>query len=260
MNDCPVCRGLRWVRTDAPIGDPRFGKLEPCPRCSGAAQTERLRRISRLGGDLATARLEQWRPMPGVEGVMPDLIQYLIKRGKGDDRKATGWVTLSGPYGTGKTHLLAALVNHYVEAGVPAVYTTMGELLQQLRDTFDPESKTSYSALWRDLTDARVVAIDEVEKFHGTQWAQEQVFLYLNARYNAIGDGLTILATNVDCRPATFVVMPDNGWGEGYIESRMRDGRGIILSQFWKAHDVRPLMEEMESERKAPQAKQVELF
>lgn len=249
LEGCPTCKGLGVVRYDVPVGDPNFGQVEACPDCGPANEAARLRKLSRLTGDLATARLEHWRPMPGVDSVLPDVVAYLVKRGSGDDRKATGWITFSGPFGTGKTHLLASLVNHYAEAGVPAVYATMAEILQQLRDTYDEEAGVSFSNLWRDLTEARVVAIDEVEKFHGTTWAQEQVFAFLNHRHNNMNRTLTLLATNADCRRPDFSVLPPGPWAEGYIESRMRDGRGLILTDFWKAHDARPLMDEMEQAR-----------
>lgn len=250
LGTCRTCAGIGYIRYDVPVGHPLFGNMVSCPDCGTATEAIRLRAMCRLTGDLEHARLQDWRALPGVESVMPRLVQYLIKRGNGDDRKATGWVTLSGPAGTGKTHLLAALVNHYIEAGVPAIYATMAEILQQLRDTYDADRKASYSALWRDLTDsARVVAIDEVEKFSGTPWAQEQVFAFLNSRWNNMGQALTVLATNIDCRPRPFYVLPQGIWGDGYIESRMRDSRGIIITEFWNAGDARPILSELERAR-----------
>lgn len=251
--DCPLCGGLGVLREDVPIEHPNFGKLFPCNACGNQLQAARLRKLSRLTGDLAACRLEHWRPLPGVEMVMPQVVAYLVKRGKGDDRKATGWITLSGPAGTGKTHLLASMVNHYIEAGVPAIYATMGEILQQLRDSYDPKAQASYSQLWRDLTDnAMVVAIDELEKFSGTAWAQEQVFAFLNHRYNAMNETLTLMATNMECMGDNFVILPDTQWGTGYIESRMRDSRGIIINDFWRANDARPLADELEKQLALP--------
>jgi hypothetical protein len=29
--DCPTCGGLGYLRSDAPVGHPSFGKIGPCP-------------------------------------------------------------------------------------------------------------------------------------------------------------------------------------------------------------------------------------
>ena len=33
VDDCPVCRGKRYVRRDLPIGHVDFGKAIRCPKC-----------------------------------------------------------------------------------------------------------------------------------------------------------------------------------------------------------------------------------
>ena len=49
--DCAICLGKGCVRLDVPLGDPRFGKLYPCP-CRVAdiqnARAEMLRSLSNL--------------------------------------------------------------------------------------------------------------------------------------------------------------------------------------------------------------------
>jgi DNA replication protein DnaC len=230
-------------RRDLPIEHEDFGKLLPCETCGAGRKTEYLQKLSRLRGTLADASLEEWKPLPGAERVVKDAVSYLFR--KGDDAKATGWMTLSGPSGTGKTHLLAAMVNHFIAIQRPAVYITMQELLETLRQAYRPDARALQSTLWRDITEeAEVLAIDELEKFAGTQWAQEQVFALLNQRYDLRNKTLTLLATNEDLRQPGVRLLPTADWDDEYIISRIRDGRNLLLTDFWYADDVRPTLRE----------------
>ncbi len=49
--NCPHCHGIGYVRYDVPVGDPRFGRLEPCVcRATEIAEAarQRLFALSRL--------------------------------------------------------------------------------------------------------------------------------------------------------------------------------------------------------------------
>ena len=235
---------MGYQKLDVPIQHEKFGKLVPCETCGAGRKTEYLQRLSRLRGDLATADVKDWQPLPGVERVLKDAVSYLFRRG--DETKSTGWITLSGPHGTGKTHLLASLVNHFVGLQRPAVYISMQELLEELRRSYRPGARVLQSQLWRDITEeAQVLAIDELEKFAGTAWAQEQVFALLNHRHDTRGQTLTILATNEDLRQPDVQLLPTADWDDEYILSRIRDGRNLLLTDFWFADDLRPQLEEL---------------
>lgn len=239
--------GIGWVRGQFPIEHPDFGKLFRCPECGRGKRAARLKGFSRLRGDLATCELAQWKALPGVGRVLPDLTGYLLRSGKGDDTQSHGWITMSGPNGTGKSHLLAALVNHFVTAERPAIYTTMQEMLQDLRSAYDPKSEHTYSQLWNDIVTADVLAIDEIDKFAGTAWAQEQVFAMLGRRYDEGDRLLTVLATNVDCRSERFRILPPGPFPSGYLESRICDTRNLLLTDFWKGFDARAVGDMIEN-------------
>jgi DNA replication protein DnaC len=150
--------------------------------------------------------------------------------------RGRGWLTFWGKPGVGKTYLLAAVVNEARKRDMPAVYTTMAELLDDFRRTFDPGSPVPFAALWEAVTTAQVLAVDELEKFNTTDWAEERFFMLIEKRYREADQLLTIFATNK--RVERGFMMMDDSYAAGYLESRLTDGRFAVVEI--GGGDVRP--------------------
>ena len=233
---CEVCQGLGVVKNDYPIEHERFGKLEPCPACRGTAGQDRLRKLSRLNHDLLQADLKLFDPRDSLGTVAQRIATWM--------RGNYGWLTLTGPHGTGKTYLLAAIANIYIAQGTTALYTTVADLLGDLQATFNPNSNQVYSSLFASVMNVDVLLLDEAEKWHATQWAQVQVFRMLEHRSRYLSKYRTVLATNTDLRPLEIApgstsLYPDALY-PNYIESRICGG--MIISDFWNETDLRPIM------------------
>ncbi len=100
---------------------------------------------------------------------------------------------LSGPVGTGKTHLLAATLAHLVlEVGVQARYVEISLLYATIRRGFQ-EGKSGGEIIG-PLSEVEVLAIDELGKGRGSPFEMETMDELIARRYNA--HRTTLFATN----------------------------------------------------------------
>jgi primosomal protein DnaI len=126
-----------------------------------------------------------------------------------------------GSPGTGKTHLLSAVVNDATLLGYKAKFVEA----QQLFEHFERSRYRDYSAdeFYDYASSATVLAIDEVDKFVPSDYAYMRFFTLFNNRY-ASHSGLTVIATNRD---------PHSGiWSDGVgpFESRILARHNIIIN------------------------------
>jgi DNA replication protein DnaC len=105
-----------------------------------------------------------------------------------------GWLVLHGGYGSGKTHLAAAIVNERLQHGHVALFVVVPDLLDHLRAAFAPGSDESYDERFEAVRDAALLVLDDLGTQAPTPWAAEKLFQLLNHRYN--GRLPTVITTN----------------------------------------------------------------
>jgi DNA replication protein DnaC len=96
-----------------------------------------------------------------------------------------GWFVLLGNYGSGKTHLAAAIANAQQEIGRQVVFITAPDLLDYLRVTFSPNSSGSFDRRFQTVRNAPLLVLDDLSTESATAWAKEKLFQLLNHRYVA---------------------------------------------------------------------------
>lgn len=97
-----------------------------------------------------------------------------------------------GPCGTGKTHLVVAILRHLITMrGVRTRFVEFFHLLQDLKAGF--AENRSPAELIEPLVNVPVLALDELGKGRGTEWEQNVLDELLTRRYNA---GRTTLFTS----------------------------------------------------------------
>jgi len=109
-----------------------------------------------------------------------------------------GWLVLTGTYGTGKTHLAAAIANDRAKQGFPGMFVPVPDLLDHLRATFSPASNVPYDRRFDEIRTTPLLVLDDLGTQATTPWAQEKLFQLLNHRYNAALPTVITTAKSVD--------------------------------------------------------------
>lgn len=96
-----------------------------------------------------------------------------------------GWLLLLGTYGSGKTHLAAAIANAQQERGNQVLFVTVPDLLDYLRMTFNPGATGSFDRRFQTVRSAPLLILDDLGTESATAWAKEKLFQVINHRYVA---------------------------------------------------------------------------
>ena len=98
-----------------------------------------------------------------------------------------GWLVFIGPSGCGKTHLSVAIANERIKRGHDVRYFLVADLLDRLRDAFNPDSTVSYYRLFEQVRNADLLILRnfDFDMQHVTPWAREKLHQLLVHRYDA---------------------------------------------------------------------------
>lgn len=121
------------------------------------------------------------------------------------DRKRNG-LLIAGGYGSGKTHLAAAVSNALMDRGIPVLFGTSISHFDSIRSDFENTGINHYLA---KMKSASVLVIDDLGKEKKSDWTRQVLFDVVNYRYehklpiiittNLVnGDDFSALANHVE--------------------------------------------------------------
>lgn len=142
---------------------------------------------------------------------------------------------ITGPMGTGKTHLAAAIANQLMAQGVPVVFATMMDLLAKIKASFEKRGDASEEEIMRLYKSVDLLIIDDMGKEQPTQWVLSKIYQLINARYEdykpviitsnyttgelikrmtPVGDDMSTAAATVDriCEMTYIVPLAGESW------------------------------------------------
>lgn len=235
----PDGRKLKWFDLSPTPPDPRtpsvsgwyMYRLEtsPCPVCQqGRREAYLIKNCGLTGNDLFKS-LEGFRVSGSYaeKSAARNTAASLLAL----NHHPAGFVTFTGEYGVGKSHLLMSIVNGFRVIGIQSRYSTLADLLADIRELFgEPNGGRQVEEIISDIRHARVLCIDEVDRVNLTGWAKETIFRLVESRSNERDDLLTVMATNTS--PSQFP--PELG----YLASRMSAGLIVPVG----GPDVRPAL------------------
>jgi DNA replication protein DnaC len=110
---------------------------------------------------------------------------------------------LTGPAGTGKTHLAVGIIRALaLEKGIECLFCDYRELLRQIINSYQPSVEATELDILQPIFDTEVLLLDELGAVNvtRTEWVWETVSYILNHRYNE--KKTTIITTNFPDLPS----------------------------------------------------------
>lgn len=201
------------VGHDVPYDHPDFGKSFRCPNLDPASDEERQARLRRLSNleAFADKRFDNFEvPRPQISANENTSLRFARDSARNFAEAPEGWLILTGAYGSGKTHLAAAVGNQRLAQGDVVLFITAPDLLDHLRSTYGPSSEVGYDEQFERIRSAQLLILDDLGAENPSPWAGEKLYQLLNHRHSR--RLATVITTNVDLDSI-----------EGRIRSRMLD-------------------------------------
>ena len=229
---CPECKDMGWVYKVDEKGKPLYrtddkGHKTDAWRCDCQYHLDVEKRRFRL--EAIDGLMGRERSLVFSETRRHDDNSDALNAVQDAVDKRRGMITLVGKPGVGKTHLLMCAVNEARERHVPAVYSTVTDILDYLRNAYNPNVELSFDARWDTLTRCEVLALDEVSEFNTTPWAMERFLRLMDERWRQMDRVLTLCATN-----GRLNNLPEK------VASRLSDRRGMVIEM--RGIDMRKVM------------------
>jgi DNA replication protein DnaC len=102
---------------------------------------------------------------------------------------------LTGDNGVGKTHLAVAVLRELMtRKGIHGQFWDFHELIREIRNSYNPETKTSELMVLEPVVEADVLLLDDLGAWKMTDWMNDTLFYVLNSRY--LAKRATIITTN----------------------------------------------------------------
>jgi len=208
-----------YLRKDLPIGHPDFGKVYNCTcrqRDINRQVRQRLFELSHLD-ELSHLTFDNFDPH-GRMGLWPaqaESLEHAYNHAQQFSQSLNGWLLLQGDYGSGKTHLAAAIANYVVSLGVPTLFITVPDLLDSLRFAYQDPTET-FESRFEKIRSAQLLILDDFGTQNATPWAQEKLFQIINFRY--INKLPLVVTTNINLNDI-----------EGRIRSRLEDPELVTM-------------------------------
>lgn len=102
---------------------------------------------------------------------------------------------LTGPVGSGKTFLAAAIANALTENGYQVLFLVVPDLLDELRSTYDKRAEKTELDLLDSAREIPFLVLDDLGAHNYTEWTRNRLYSIINFRMNE--QLPTVITTNL---------------------------------------------------------------
>ena len=105
-----------------------------------------------------------------------------LKISKKYSKNPSGWLTIQGPNGSGKTYLAAAIGNQCIQNGDSVLFMFLPDLLDRFRSVFQNPEALIYDDFLDQIRNYPILILDGISKSSNSTWASEKILQILNHR------------------------------------------------------------------------------
>jgi DNA replication protein DnaC len=181
--DCLACQGTGWKLVDVQ-GVKRAARCE----CSLEGRPNDLLRRADIPRRYEHCTIESFSVVKEHSTGQPNVSLDMAKRWAQqfvEDYRVDFGLIFTGPTGVGKTHLAVAVLRELItRKGVECLFIDFRELLQSIRESYNPVSDTSELRLLEPVVETEVLLLDELVAANPSEWVKERLAYLINCRYN----------------------------------------------------------------------------
>lgn len=128
-------------------------------------------------------RLDNFDVRSGTGASERENLKKALRLARGYATAPSGWLVLLGNHGSGKTHLAAAIANFHHERNSEVIFSSVPDLLDWLRVSFESSATLGFQQRFQLVRDAPLLVLDDLTASQGSPWVREKMFQLLEHRY-----------------------------------------------------------------------------
>ncbi len=139
---------------------------------------------------------ETFDPRADLTGEARQMFLNAVRSAREFAESPTGWIVFVGPFGSGKTHLAAAIANYRAQQGKPIIFVTYQDLSDLFRTTGQRDADERNSKVLQEVKATELLVLDDVPSLSSAGYFREKFFQIFNYRFDA--QLPTVVTTSVE--------------------------------------------------------------